>query len=321
MAVNPFGMSHCKWKGILTNSSVLGAFVVRLRDQPESNWGDIILQSTKVAPTIWPIVFAAVVGGMLKASAHHKVQQGASLGVSVHPIPPLDNRLIFDKSIEQMMESQTVFSTLRSAFSLRLFGFSTLILLILWSLNPIGGQASLRMLSLGTPANTQSTSITYMSLDPQIALRFDVFGGTSSVTYYRPLIASLFGSALYSPEAAAQYLVGSEQDNNFTDVISQLGGMHTAILRSEQDSWGNVRIPVLHLLPGFDPGAPDAWVHVPEDEIPSFSSIIGVPIHNFPTGYGTGSFGNITFNIESNYHRFKVYPVPFILQEVAGNKA
>ncbi|KAH0538704.1 hypothetical protein FGG08_004721 [Glutinoglossum americanum] len=210
-------------------------------------------------------------------------------------------------SIEQMMRSQTVFSTIQSALSLRLFSFSTLILLSLWSLNPIGGQASLRALSLDTPISTHSTPISYMSLDPQIALKFDVFGGLSSITYYRPLISSLFGSALYSPEAAVQYLVGSEQEANLTNVITRLGGMDTAILRSEQDSWGNVRIPVLHLLPGFDPDAPDTWVHVPADEVPSLSSIIGVPIQYLPTRFGGISSGNITFNMESNYHRFECF--------------
>lgn len=216
------------------------------------------------------------------------------------------------------MGSQTVFGTIRSAVAFRVFGFSTLVLLVLWSFNPVGGQASLRSLKRDTPTKAMSDVLRYMNLDPLISLRHDVLQGSSSIAYYRPLLASIFGSALYSPEAALQYLTGSDQEVNLTSGMNRLGGPVMAIQKSQQDVWGNVRIPVLHLLRGYSADHADTWTEVPEDEIPSLSSLIGIPLRNAvpvetvlnsanlqrvaPSNNGA----NITLEIETNYHRFQV---------------
>lgn len=53
-----------------------------MADKAESDWGNKIMQATRVAPTIWPLVFAAVVGNTLKAIAHQRAEKGTRLGVS-----------------------------------------------------------------------------------------------------------------------------------------------------------------------------------------------------------------------------------------------
>jgi len=69
----------------------LGVLIILLRDQPESTWGNRVLEAVKVSPTVWPLVFAAVIGSRLKASAHRKVEQGATLGV--HHLTRSTNKL------------------------------------------------------------------------------------------------------------------------------------------------------------------------------------------------------------------------------------
>lgn len=48
---------------------------------PQSPEGDIIIQAAKLGPTVFPIVFAAVVGRLMKSLALWKVERGSELGV------------------------------------------------------------------------------------------------------------------------------------------------------------------------------------------------------------------------------------------------
>lgn len=204
------------------------------------------------------------------------------------------------------MGSQTVFSAVKSAFTLRICSISTLVLLIVWSLNPIGGQASLRAVSLETNSYLWTDyGVTYMASDPRLAVRHQTLQGGSSFSMYRPPISTLFGAALFSPEAALQYEGDVwTDDENYSSTVSRLGGTDTVIKRSTTDIWGNVRIPVLHLLNEYDPFAPSEWVDVLPSivDIPPYESIIGVPIRDLPLAEA----GNMTFTIEANYNKFEV---------------
>lgn len=204
------------------------------------------------------------------------------------------------------MGSQTLFSAFKYAFALRSFTLSTLLLLILWTINPIGGQASLRMISLDPNIASESPNIAYLASNPLISLQADVLVGASSYSMYRPYISSLYGTTLFAPEAATQYSNKSTDNTGFDDLISRLGGLKPAVRRVTTDIWGNIRIPVLHLLPGYDSLAEDLWVEVPTDQIPPYSSIIGIPLRQLPPS----NVGNLTFNIETNYHRFDVRDEP-----------
>jgi len=55
--------------------------MVIVSGRPESTLGNNIMEVTKVIPTIWPLVFAAIVGAMLKIIALWKAQSGTTLGV------------------------------------------------------------------------------------------------------------------------------------------------------------------------------------------------------------------------------------------------
>ncbi|KIW87468.1 uncharacterized protein Z519_11791 [Cladophialophora bantiana CBS 173.52] len=252
-----------------------------MRNKPQTLWAAEVIQATKVAPTIWPLVFAAVVGSMLKAKAHERAQHGTTIGV-----------------LEQLLGSQTVFGAMKSAYILRLFGLSTLCLFLLWSLNPVGGQAVLRAITLEPTFAEENVDIKYMVSDPRVTPWYEAFQGASSYTMYRPLVSTLFGAALFSPDAALQYSNGTSSGSSFANIVAQLGGIDSAITRSTTDSWGNVRIPALHLLPAFNPADPQRWIEVPTDEIPPYESIIGVPLRQLPSR----GVGNLSFTLETNYH-------------------
>lgn len=66
---------------MITNEIALGALAIILRGSSESKWGNSVLEATKVAPTVWPIVFAAIISSSLRALAHRKVQRGTTIGV------------------------------------------------------------------------------------------------------------------------------------------------------------------------------------------------------------------------------------------------
>lgn len=69
----------------ITFAIVLGIFVLRLNGElqkPGHDIGDTVIQAVKVASTMWPILFAAVVGAMLKAITLYYAERGTNLGAS-----------------------------------------------------------------------------------------------------------------------------------------------------------------------------------------------------------------------------------------------
>jgi hypothetical protein len=262
----------------------LGIAVIRLKGQPESRWSDKVVSATKIAPSLFPILFSAVLGNALKVWAHYKVERGALVG-----------------TLEQLMGSQTVASTIKSIYVLRAFGLYTLILIPLWAFNPLGSQASFRSVYLreifseGTrPYSFQNSSIDY-EID-QSAL-----GSASGWQSSMPMVRSLYGAALFAPDAGAQYSNGSS--DGVTDLINRLGGIKIATAQMATDVWNNVRIPEIRTLPDYDPNNVNQWIDVPRDTmVINYTSIIGLPVRQ---SNQRAFAGNMTFTTNSSYHDFQ----------------
>ena len=62
---------------------ILGALVASLQGQNESRWSKQIVQATRVAPSIWPILFSGVLGNAVRQFAHWRVERGIRLLVRV----------------------------------------------------------------------------------------------------------------------------------------------------------------------------------------------------------------------------------------------
>ncbi|KAJ5707908.1 hypothetical protein N7488_007709 [Penicillium malachiteum] len=104
----------------------------------QSSW-DALKIAMKVEVTLFPLVYAAIVGRMSRQLAHWKLQKGASVSI-----------------IQRFLGSTTVFGTLYTSWVLRSLDLVALGLTVLWAFSPVAAQASLRILS-ASPGKTQST--------------------------------------------------------------------------------------------------------------------------------------------------------------------
>lgn len=257
--------------------------IMLLRGKAQSTYGDGVMQATQVIPTVWPMIFSAILGGMLKNLAHRKTQDGARLGL-----------------IEHLMASQTVFGALKAAWQFDIFSIATLILIPLWALSPIGGQAALRSLSLPDSASAQTTTdFSYLTLDPRVLLPFDGVPGQTLLDSLAIGPQVLFGTALYSTAASLHHLNNTPEQADFDRIVESLGGPAGAIQFSARDTWGRPRLPIMDLLPGYDEDSTD-WLDAPQDRVLSYSSAFGIPFLGLPSQ----DAGNASFTMASAYTAF-----------------
>ncbi|KAF1935284.1 hypothetical protein EJ02DRAFT_361858, partial [Clathrospora elynae] len=255
----------------------LGIAVLCIDGEPESGKGNALQQAMAVTATLWPILFAAVLGPMLKAFALYRAERGTKVGL-----------------LEILLSSQTLVSTLRQCFALRIVGIWPALLVILWSLSPAGGQGALRALT--SRQNTTTIELKYASY-PTNSLSFYLTGPFENdpspdlmlLQFRAPIHAAFYGQDV-------SLLQANTSSPQFADAISRVGGPPEALKITRRDLWRNVRIPMLHTLPQFVQGASD-WIIVPTDKIAEYSSLIGVPIRGFTPSLD----GNTTLTISTNY--------------------
>lgn len=75
---------------LLTNSAssnmsscalVAGFVFISLHHQKQSDWSDKVVQFSRIMPTIWPIIFAAIFGDAIKWFAYWRLERGIQLRV------------------------------------------------------------------------------------------------------------------------------------------------------------------------------------------------------------------------------------------------
>ncbi|KAH9868436.1 hypothetical protein J1614_007508 [Plenodomus biglobosus] len=142
-------------------------------------------------------------------------------------------------------------------------------LLFLWALSPLGGQASLRLMTRQHRSTSMNTKIRYMTTGP---------GGAMwglSTTYS--------GSGRYA-DADALY------------TATLMAPIETK--NGPRDLWGNVKIPNLEYISknASATTGTDGWTAVPPIHKPElYSSLVGLPVIGLPSGYKSN------FTIESTY--------------------
>lgn len=218
-------------------------------------------------PTVFPVLFAAIVGGALKTFATWRVQNGTQV-----------------RMIEQLVGSHTVTGALFTQARLKAFNFLAVSIVLLWCLSPLGSQAALRAISTDHVFLSETNSLTVMeSFAP-----FRYFaGGSSGGEATRRLVPSFIASML-----AARLLQDRNQDiwgniriplierlsNRASDtdwidlsgaqevIYSSLVGIPVASLPSKGNhtfafsaSYVNVECPTIKVLPeyNFTTTAPD----------------------------------------------------------------
>lgn len=205
------------------------------------------LYDTK-GPTIYPIVFTTVVGTSIKAIFSWRLERGDRLG-----------------TLNQLSGSMTLVSALTAVYKYRRWRLDVLstILIALWILSPLGGQASLRVLEF--------RKNTYIS--PAAFAYYDV----KKIGLWEAMLGSERGTAVVPINAMLTTSLCRKKNST----------------RDSRDNWGNVRIPMIELLSNRDKKDKDGWIDVDSLE---HSSMIGIPVMG-PAG--AGEIAN--FAIETSY--------------------
>ncbi|KAK5630115.1 hypothetical protein RRF57_005830 [Xylaria bambusicola] len=222
--------------------------VYAFRDHPiNQEPAPSLLKASQLGPTIFPVVFAAITGRFLHRLAAYKLEEGASV-----------------MTLEYLLYSRSVFNALTAPFALRTFNTMTLILIVMWALSPLGGQASLRIVSPGVRSTTVAQNFTYVAyVSP-----FTNGGPGSTTSNFLPPINAAFMGALFSSAATKA---------------------------SYQDLHGNIKIPIYEELTSSDPADSPTWKPVLSGEETTWSSLTGLPV------YGLEESTISRFNLNTAY--------------------
>lgn len=201
-----------------------------------------------------------------------------------------------------LLASRTVGGTLKYlvlSFHLTLT-LGLLLLVSLWSFSPLGGQAILRVAELQTTVAIRNQSVTYYPVADIYNASFSMIQGAN---YYYSALASVKALVLSSLYDTSTRLIHSNSSApEFEETVANLGGPVAAVDAAQQDLWGGVRVPFLHMLEGYNPLQPESWVEIPTDRIPPYQSLIGVTIRGMPQDVP----GNTTLYLNSTYHFLQV---------------
>ncbi|KAF5553396.1 hypothetical protein FNAPI_6760 [Fusarium napiforme] len=264
--------------------TILLAMMGYLHGKTQSSFGDTVLEVVSVASTLWPILFAAVLGPLLKSIALFYAERGSTLG-----------------SLEFLLTSQTTASALKNILTMGWIGSWAICVIAVWSLSPLGGQAALRSLShQQNPILTKLPATYYLGNNRSEIYQYcrsgaDVFIGASAEQSTISDMRTVLSASFSTQDVLVSH--ANTSSPHYNDTIADLGGKLEASRRGRRDLWRNVRIPFLELLPTYDANDPHTWISVPEDEIVPYASLIGLPIRG-------GSFerpGNSTMEVHFPY--------------------
>lgn len=121
-------------------------------------------------------------------------------------------------------------SAVVTPIKLRTATFLVPLLVMIWAMNPIGGQLSLRVVSKETNVTTVDVPFSYISPDLSYDMRIAYSGNPSSDR----VIDNVFATSLFSPNSSKN---------------------------GTQDIFGNIQIPLLEYLMLNETLDPEGWVH------------------------------------------------------------
>lgn len=125
---------------------VLAVEAVLADESNSADWGRAVKEAAKVSPTIFPVVFAAIVGRLMRSLALWHAERGASLGM-----------------LEQMSGSQNLVAALERFVLLPGVSYWSYFIALLWMLSPIGGQSSMRVNTSAQVSSLNTTTVFYFN--------------------------------------------------------------------------------------------------------------------------------------------------------------
>ncbi|CAK7206404.1 hypothetical protein SEUCBS139899_009196 [Sporothrix eucalyptigena] len=210
---------------------------------------------SQYAPTVFPMLFAAVVGSCLKGIVTYSLQtgQGATIGM-----------------LEQLLGSQSIYRAIATQIRMHAFNPLGILLVLLWSLSPLGGQASLRVISIGPYYPQNITSVFAINTFQKILYGNGNNANMALTTVATPAMGAMMGASLLG-------------DRN-------------------QDLWGNVRLPAIETVEAAALAAGntsvDGWYAITETTNLTYASLVGTPVAQLPAN------GNTSFTLSGAYMSF-----------------
>ncbi|KAH8623697.1 hypothetical protein IG631_21402 [Alternaria alternata] len=205
----------------------------------------VLTRATRYGPTIFPLLFASVVGRATHAILLWRLEKGERIQI-----------------LDTLATSTSLTSTVTSQINLRQISVLSILLVAIWALSPIGGQASLRQMSIKTVAKHSDSSFRYV-----------VPNNPLGVMPYGSGLTSLFTTAMY-------YALTTET--------------------SPIDLWGNVKIPrIEHYEKKAKPDS-NGWFETNSNGDPSatYSSFIGISIDGAKNSTSTTDYD---FHLQAEY--------------------
>ncbi|KAH7083402.1 hypothetical protein BKA63DRAFT_530205 [Paraphoma chrysanthemicola] len=150
----------------------------RLDGKNVSDYGDRLEETLLLSPTIFPLIFAALMGRFFRHLGVYLAERGTTLG-----------------RLEQLVGCQSVFTALERQITLRSWSIVGLFSVLVWLLSPVGGQSALRLLGQENKDVSSTATVRYMA--PQSCID-SVLEGASSMNSGRATYMSIFLAALLS---------------------------------------------------------------------------------------------------------------------------
>jgi hypothetical protein len=143
-----------------------------------SEYGYKLEETLLLSPTIFPVIFAALMGRFFRHLGGYLAERGTTLG-----------------RLEQLIGCQSVFTALERQITLCSWSIVGLLSVLVWLLSPVGGQSALRL--LGQENRNVSSIATVRYMDPKSSTQ-SVLQGASFLNSARATVTSIFLAALLS---------------------------------------------------------------------------------------------------------------------------
>ncbi len=149
-----------------------------MNGKPISPYGSRLDNTLLLSPTIFPFIFAALMGRFFRHLGVYLAERGTTLG-----------------RLEQIFGCQSVFLAIERQFCLRPLSVVGILSIVVWLLSPLGGQSALRLLDQHEINANFTSTLRYM--DPQTSEKTFLQGG-GVYAEGRPTATSIFLAALLS---------------------------------------------------------------------------------------------------------------------------
>ncbi|KAH6878487.1 hypothetical protein BKA58DRAFT_466160 [Alternaria rosae] len=228
------------------------------------------IQASTWGPTIYPILFASIVGRATHAILLWRLERGERIA-----------------TLDILAGSSSLTSTVVSQFHLRVVSYVGLGLVAIWMLSPVGGQSSFRQISFGSSGVSEDAVVSYVVPGPHPWTAGA--NGDMNTTLFENLDTPLNQNLETSLNTI--YLAG---------LISP-----TTKEGSPRDAWGHVKVPRIESYEDTITKDNEGWYKVQNSTVENFSSFIGIPI----SGIDSPSFIDYATSIEAVYYDLNCYKV------------